>query len=356
MVHPQANGQVEVTNIIILNGLKKRLEKALGAWVDELTSVLWAYRTTPRSKTGETPFSLVYGMEAFLPVEVELQSQRSSSYELGQNEESMMAALDTIEELRGQASTGIEAYKQRMRAAHDRKVKIRRFQVGDLVWKRIDMLKHVGKLEPNWEGPYLVEKVHARGAYSLKDAEGQSLARGRRVVACFEHSLGWASGSKSPRLQAGRSLYFEHSLGWANFKTKVHSFLEHPAIGVDEWSLVSNIPWGGQVVEKVFASGQDDRFVSNIPWDGQVSRTKVPARHPHEPNEYREHVGDLGGGLFGIREGKWSSMTQTLLVNLRQCLRTIGQASLRIHFTKRGEYIQLQAKYWDYEGTLQDLN
>ena len=40
VAHPQANGQVEVTNRIILNGLKTRLEKASGAWVDELTSVL----------------------------------------------------------------------------------------------------------------------------------------------------------------------------------------------------------------------------------------------------------------------------------------------------------------------------
>ncbi|CAA0834113.1 Polynucleotidyl transferase- ribonuclease H-like superfamily protein, partial [Striga hermonthica] len=169
VAHPQANGQVEVTNRIILNGLKTRLEKASGAWVDELTSVLWAYRTTPRSTTGETPFSLVYGMEALLPVELELQSQQSSTYDQEQNEELMLTALDTIEELREQASTRVEAYKQRMRAAHDRKVKIRRFQVGDLVWKRVDVLKHVGKLEPNWEGPYLVKKVHAGGAYSLKD-------------------------------------------------------------------------------------------------------------------------------------------------------------------------------------------
>ncbi|CAA0840169.1 Unknown protein, partial [Striga hermonthica] len=144
--HPHANGQVEVTNRIILNGLKMRLEKASGTRVDELTSVLWAYKTTPRS-TGETPFSLVYGMEALLPIEVELQSKWSSTYEQGQNEELMMAALDTIEELREQTSTRVETYKQRMRASHDRKVKVRRFEVGDFVWKRIDVLKH-GKFLP----------------------------------------------------------------------------------------------------------------------------------------------------------------------------------------------------------------
>lgn len=35
-----------------------------------MPSVLWAYRTTPRSPTDETPFSLVYGMEEVIPAEV----------------------------------------------------------------------------------------------------------------------------------------------------------------------------------------------------------------------------------------------------------------------------------------------
>ncbi|GFP85717.1 pol polyprotein [Phtheirospermum japonicum] len=64
--HSQTNGQVEVTNRIIVQGLKLRLEKAGGLWEEELTSVLWAYRTTPRNTTGESPFSLVYGMDALV--------------------------------------------------------------------------------------------------------------------------------------------------------------------------------------------------------------------------------------------------------------------------------------------------
>ena len=56
--YPQANGQVESTNMTVINIIKKRLEKAKGLWVDELPSVLWAYRTTAKTYTGETPFSL----------------------------------------------------------------------------------------------------------------------------------------------------------------------------------------------------------------------------------------------------------------------------------------------------------
>ncbi|CAL9222575.1 unnamed protein product, partial [Arabidopsis halleri] len=48
----------------------KRLNARKGGWYDELQPVLWAYRTTPRRATGETPFSLVYGMEAVVPAEL----------------------------------------------------------------------------------------------------------------------------------------------------------------------------------------------------------------------------------------------------------------------------------------------
>jgi len=40
--HPQTNGQVESANRILLRGLKRRLEKAKGAWVEEVSRIVWA--------------------------------------------------------------------------------------------------------------------------------------------------------------------------------------------------------------------------------------------------------------------------------------------------------------------------
>ncbi|KAL0285648.1 UNVERIFIED_CONTAM: hypothetical protein Scaly_2812500 [Sesamum calycinum] len=62
----EADGEVEVTNRILVQGIKKRLDMAGSNWIEELTSVLWSYRTTPRGSTGENPFSLVYGIEALI--------------------------------------------------------------------------------------------------------------------------------------------------------------------------------------------------------------------------------------------------------------------------------------------------
>ncbi|XP_074378382.1 uncharacterized protein LOC141719919 [Apium graveolens] len=52
------------------NYILRELEEKKGAWPEELAQVLWSYNTTPRTTTRETPFSLVYGCEAMVPVEV----------------------------------------------------------------------------------------------------------------------------------------------------------------------------------------------------------------------------------------------------------------------------------------------
>ena len=70
--HPQANGQVEVTNRSLLEIIKTRLEGAKGIWPEELPRVLWAYRMTVRTPTGETPFQLTYGNEAVILAEIGL--------------------------------------------------------------------------------------------------------------------------------------------------------------------------------------------------------------------------------------------------------------------------------------------
>ncbi|XP_022150862.1 uncharacterized protein LOC111018909 [Momordica charantia] len=74
--HPKANGQVEAVNKIIKRGLKLRLDSIKGRWAEELPEVLWSYRTTPRESTGETPFSLAFGSEAVVPVEIGIPTDR----------------------------------------------------------------------------------------------------------------------------------------------------------------------------------------------------------------------------------------------------------------------------------------
>ena len=98
--HPQANAQVEVTNRTLLKIIKTRLEGAKGIWHDELPSILWAYWTTARTPTGETPFRLAYGADAVIPAEVGLTSYRVENYTEDKNEEALHLQLDLVDKVR----------------------------------------------------------------------------------------------------------------------------------------------------------------------------------------------------------------------------------------------------------------
>ncbi|XP_075095316.1 uncharacterized protein LOC142173594 [Nicotiana tabacum] len=98
--HPVANGQAESTNKIIINNLKKILEESKGNWHEVLPGVLWAYRTTAKTGMGETPFSLIYGAEALIPVEIGEPSTRFAQATEESNGEEMRTNLDLLEERR----------------------------------------------------------------------------------------------------------------------------------------------------------------------------------------------------------------------------------------------------------------
>ncbi|XP_070004614.1 uncharacterized protein [Nicotiana sylvestris] len=85
--HLCANGQAESTNKTIIQNFKKKLESTKGKWRETLPDVLWAYRTTSKSSTGEMPFSLVYSAEALIPVEVADPSARFQHTNEGSNNE-----------------------------------------------------------------------------------------------------------------------------------------------------------------------------------------------------------------------------------------------------------------------------
>ena len=97
---PQSNGQAEVTIRTLKAALKTKLKNLKGKWVEYLPEVLWAYRTTRKSVTRETPFALAFGTEAVAPVEVGLKSLRVEFGNTEHNEESLRLNLDILEEKR----------------------------------------------------------------------------------------------------------------------------------------------------------------------------------------------------------------------------------------------------------------
>ena len=72
---PQTNSVVEATNKNIITIIKK-MTQTYKDWHEKVPYSLWGYRTTVRTSTGETPFALVYGMDAVQPIEIEFPTLR----------------------------------------------------------------------------------------------------------------------------------------------------------------------------------------------------------------------------------------------------------------------------------------
>ena len=85
-------------NRTLLKIIKTQLEGAKGIWPDELPSVLWAYWTTARKPTRETPFRLTYGADAVIPAEVGLTNYCVQNYMEDKNKEAMRLQLDLVDE------------------------------------------------------------------------------------------------------------------------------------------------------------------------------------------------------------------------------------------------------------------
>ena len=93
-------------------------------WHLQLPYALWGYRTSIRSSIGAIPYSLVYGIEAVLPIKMGVRSLRtvleSEILEVDwlQSRYDLLCMLD---EKRLKALYHIQGYQRRLRKAFDKK-------------------------------------------------------------------------------------------------------------------------------------------------------------------------------------------------------------------------------------------
>jgi hypothetical protein len=170
--HPQSNGAVERANDIIFGSIKKCLfEHKKGKWADELPKVIWSHNTSESRTTKFTPFRLLYGAEAMTPEELKNRSLRvTHQVEAVPSDDKDLMELDIL-----QASENLEKYQQETTKWRDKKIMKKGIAIGDWVLKRKPNAETSGKLQPKWEGPFLVIKSNRPGSYHLSDAEGNEL-------------------------------------------------------------------------------------------------------------------------------------------------------------------------------------
>jgi hypothetical protein len=160
--------------------LKKKLGDRKGDWVDDLSKVLWAYQTTRRTPTEETPYAFAFGTEAIIPVVLGSGSLRVETYKTETNDEGLKLHLDLLQEKRDRAQITMSAYQERVARYFNKKVKPQSFRVRDLVLRKVTFATKdlaEGKLAPNWECPYKVISCQRSGAYYLEDFARKVLSR-----------------------------------------------------------------------------------------------------------------------------------------------------------------------------------
>ena len=114
---------------------------------------------TPNHSTGFTPFFLAYEAEAVLPSDLDHGAPRVKAFDHDRAMEAQQDIVDLLEEAHETTVIRSARYQKTVRRYHERKIRGRILEVGDLVLQRTQSTKQKHKLSPPLEGPYMVTKV-----------------------------------------------------------------------------------------------------------------------------------------------------------------------------------------------------
>ncbi|XP_008229042.1 PREDICTED: uncharacterized protein LOC103328431 [Prunus mume] len=174
--YAQANGHADSSNKVIINIIRKMLEKNPKQWHEKLSETLCAYRTLKRDATGMTPYALTYGHDAILPMEIVVQSLRiAQQHNLIREDysQAMLLELEGLDTSRIDTLNKLLAGKQVIARAYNKRVKNKSFEEREIVWKAVlPFGTHIAgyeKWSPTWEGPFIINQVLGLGAYRLQD-------------------------------------------------------------------------------------------------------------------------------------------------------------------------------------------
>ena len=90
-----------------------------------------------RTLIGETPFRLTYGTKALISIEVGITSIRREAFHEESNDNQLRVNLDCLDEVRDGVAHRMMKYQQKMAEYYNKRVKLRRLDIGDLVLRKV---------------------------------------------------------------------------------------------------------------------------------------------------------------------------------------------------------------------------
>ncbi len=171
--HPQGDPQPERFNRTLLSMLGTLDPAQKNRWSQHITQLVHAYNCTKNEATGYSPYYLLFGREARLPVDV--------YFGLPLDEEGEKTHLQYVKRMRGElqkayqlaADASLKSH-QRNKRYYDNKVKHHVLEKGDRVLIRNLALTGKHKLQDKWKSlPYIVvEQLENLPVYKLKPETG----------------------------------------------------------------------------------------------------------------------------------------------------------------------------------------
>eukprot|EP00253_Pinus_taeda_P021200 PITA_21200 len=159
--HPQGNGLVESSNKSLVNIIKKLLEINKKSWHKRLVNALWADRVSQKKSIGTSPFEHVYGVDTIFPTSLTAPVVKLLQ-EAGSEEDPMQRKLNQVvhlQQTRENVFKNTSKLQEKIKKIYDRKEKVDKFQVDDVVLKwderNEEKGKH-GKFENLWKGPFKI--------------------------------------------------------------------------------------------------------------------------------------------------------------------------------------------------------
>ena len=110
-----------------------------------------------------------------LPSDLDYGAPRVKAFDPETVDEAQRDTMEVLEEARLATLHRSARYQQTLCRYHERRIRERALQVGDLVLRRVMTTKDKHKLSPPWEGPYSIAEVIRPGTYELKDSDGNIL-------------------------------------------------------------------------------------------------------------------------------------------------------------------------------------
>ena len=160
--------------------LKKTVGDNKRSWDGEIKYALWAERITKKNSTRKTPFEIVYGITATLPLSMQIPIFRMlSDYEAEKDEmEQRVNQIIELDESRRASLDQLLRHQESVKGTFDKLAKPRSFQIGDtiLLWdKRREKQGKHGKFVNVWRGPYIICDFAGTNSFILNTMEGERL-------------------------------------------------------------------------------------------------------------------------------------------------------------------------------------